>query len=416
MPVETPLGTRFTYEDKFAKQVTLVGDFNNWNPKITKFKQNRLKLWEVLVPLKRGSYSYKINVDGQWIIDPINPRRVSNDLGDERSVITIEEGSDYYLKQFGWGLREASAPQVDPRGIVFSYKNMNARFVYIAGTFNGWDKSQYPLRMNDNGVWSIRFRIPKGTYQYKYFVDNIWIEDPNNPGTEVDQLGQKISQIKISDDFIETNKRPHPIDVIPYKFKYYNAHLPSKIKISVIGSFNDWDETLHVMSDPDQDKVWECIAYLKPGNYYYRFKVRNEVFLDPYNTKQKKWEDGQPASFIEIFQPPERKFIKFVYKNTKNRDIQNISIVGDFNNWTPNNNLLEWDVQNKYWYTIIDLPTGKYKYRYFINDNIWENDTSNPDNAVDKQGVTCSLVLVGITNRPKLSNRKVEPTVTHGGK
>ncbi len=399
---ETPLGTMFTYEDKFAKEVTLVGDFNNWNPKITKFKQNSFKIWQVMVPLKRGTYSYMINVDGQWILDPLNPKKVSNDIGDERSLIKIEQGSEYFLKQFGYGLRESSAPKSEPLGIVFTYKNMDARSVSVAGSFNGWNKTQHEMHMNDNGIWSIRIPIPKGTYNYKFFVDNLWISDPMNKNTGYDELGQLVSTIKVTDDFIDGKKKPHAIERIPYKFKYYNPRLPSRLNIAVIGTFNNWDDTMHIMTDKDQDKTWEVIAYLEPGNYYYRFKIRNETFADPYNPKQKTWEDGLPASWMDLFQPPDRQFVKFIFKDTKKRKIKNVALSGDFNNYSPENDMMEWDSQNKNWFTIMDLPKGTYKYRFLINNRNWELDINNPDNVVDQQGTTWSLVSVGVTNKQKL--------------
>lgn len=401
-PYETPLGTVFTYQDKFAKQVTIVGDFNNWNPKITRLKANSFKVWSVTVPLKRGKYSYKFNVDGQWVLDPMNPKKVSNDLGDERSLFVVEQGSDYYLKQFGHGLREASAPKAEPLGIVFTYRNMDARSVSVAGSFNGWNKDQHHMTMNDNGIWSVRIPMPKGNYQYKFFVDNLWIADPMNQANGYDEMGQMVSSLRVATDFVDTKTKPHDIERIPYKFKYFNPRLPSRMTISVIGSFNDWDPTMHIMTDKDQDKIWETIAYLRPGNYHYRFKVGNEVFLDPYNPKQKKWEDGQPASWIELFQPPQSHFVKFIYRDIRKRDIRSVAIAGDFNNFNPENDQLEWDPENRYWYTILDLPKGQYKYRYLINNRLWEIDRGNPDNVADDKGTLWSMASVGITNKPKV--------------
>ena len=46
---------------------------------------------EVEIPLDPGRYEYKFFVDGKELIDPENPVRVPNGLGDFNSVRVIEE-------------------------------------------------------------------------------------------------------------------------------------------------------------------------------------------------------------------------------------------------------------------------------------------------------------------------------------
>ena len=41
--------------------------------------------------LKKGTYQYKLVVDGQWILDPLNPKEAPNDFGGSNNVLTVGE-------------------------------------------------------------------------------------------------------------------------------------------------------------------------------------------------------------------------------------------------------------------------------------------------------------------------------------
>lgn len=64
--------TRFTYYSRTAKQVQIVGDFNNWNPQ--NFRRNDKGGWAISLPVPPGDYSYNYLVDGKTVRDPNQPR------------------------------------------------------------------------------------------------------------------------------------------------------------------------------------------------------------------------------------------------------------------------------------------------------------------------------------------------------
>lgn len=63
--------------------------------------------------------------------------------------------------------------------------------------------------------------------------------------------------------------------------------------------------------------------------------------------------------------------------------MQNVYLVGDFNNWnmfgTPLN------VTHTGWETKIDLPEGRYFYKYII-DGYWTADPKAPENELTTDG------------------------------
>jgi len=88
---DTVYVTRFMLVAPDARNVSLVGDFNDWehgrNP-----LQRQNGVWTVTVPLRPGRYNYAFLVDGErWTPDPTAPRDVGDDFGRPSSVITVRE-------------------------------------------------------------------------------------------------------------------------------------------------------------------------------------------------------------------------------------------------------------------------------------------------------------------------------------
>jgi hypothetical protein len=54
-----------------AKQVHILGDFNNWNPYSHPMRMNRRGWWEIEIDLPDGDYSYRFIVDGTHVTDPM---------------------------------------------------------------------------------------------------------------------------------------------------------------------------------------------------------------------------------------------------------------------------------------------------------------------------------------------------------
>jgi hypothetical protein len=71
-----------------------------------------------------------------------------------------------------------------------------ASIVAVAGTFNGWNQSQYLFeRVGDE--WICKLALPPGKYQYKFIVDGNWLVDPTNPTVVRDRRGFENSQLVV---------------------------------------------------------------------------------------------------------------------------------------------------------------------------------------------------------------------------
>jgi 1,4-alpha-glucan branching enzyme len=79
----------FSLASSDAKEVILMGDFNQWNPKVHPMKKNKKGVWEKVTLLFPGTYEYRFMVDGQWENDPNNNQTRVNRFGTKNNIIVV---------------------------------------------------------------------------------------------------------------------------------------------------------------------------------------------------------------------------------------------------------------------------------------------------------------------------------------
>ena len=72
-----------------AKKVSLVGEFNNWNPDADPMQRDENGIWTKVKLLPPGSIEYKFWVDGEWMQDPENLRACPNCFGTQNNVVKV---------------------------------------------------------------------------------------------------------------------------------------------------------------------------------------------------------------------------------------------------------------------------------------------------------------------------------------
>jgi len=72
-----------------AQSVSLVGDFNQWNPAAHPMKQQPDRAWLLRVELKHGHHRYAFLVDGQLTLDPRAQGITRNDQNERVSLIPV---------------------------------------------------------------------------------------------------------------------------------------------------------------------------------------------------------------------------------------------------------------------------------------------------------------------------------------
>jgi len=73
----------------------------------------------------------------------------------------------------------------------FAFPAPTARQVSLAGDFNNWDTKAGPMHKGPDGVWHLGVSLRPGRYEYRFFADDVWCNDPaaqqmarNSLGTE----------------------------------------------------------------------------------------------------------------------------------------------------------------------------------------------------------------------------------------
>jgi 1,4-alpha-glucan branching enzyme len=67
------------------------------------------------------------------------------------------------------------------------------------GNFNNWAQSEdYYMQRREDGTWSKEIILAPGVYQYKFLVDDEWMEDQNNPNVVEDPFGGRNSVIEVN--------------------------------------------------------------------------------------------------------------------------------------------------------------------------------------------------------------------------
>ena len=60
----------------------------------------------------------------------------------------------------------------------FSFYAPSAKKVCVVGTFNNWDIKALTAKKDSKGNWLAKASLKPGKYEYKFFVDGNWVNDP----------------------------------------------------------------------------------------------------------------------------------------------------------------------------------------------------------------------------------------------
>lgn len=80
----------------------------------------------------------------------------------------------------------------------FTFHAPKALSVNVVGTFNNWEPSpSTAMRKNGDGTWTTSIPLQPGRYEYRFLVDDMWMEDNRNPEQVDNAFGGKNAIIVI---------------------------------------------------------------------------------------------------------------------------------------------------------------------------------------------------------------------------
>ena len=80
---------RFGLEASSARNVSVVGTFNQWNPGATPLRCVGGINWFTYISLALGHHEYRFVVDGKWVDDPKAKAYVANSQGGRNAVLEV---------------------------------------------------------------------------------------------------------------------------------------------------------------------------------------------------------------------------------------------------------------------------------------------------------------------------------------
>ena len=73
----------------------------------------------------------------------------------------------------------------------------DAEQVSLVGSFNDWDTTCRPLKKDKKGAWKTTVTLERGHYEYLYWVDGQWQQDPACELLETNPFGTKNCVVEV---------------------------------------------------------------------------------------------------------------------------------------------------------------------------------------------------------------------------
>jgi len=67
-----------------------------------------------------------------------------------------------------------------PRKVQFEFVAPEAKEVHLAGNFNNWNAGACLMKKGKNGVWKTILPLEPGKYEYRFFIEGNWENDPSS--------------------------------------------------------------------------------------------------------------------------------------------------------------------------------------------------------------------------------------------
>lgn len=111
---------------------------------------------------------------------------LAREIDNKISVIDTEDIEDWMVKLHG--------PRRVEEGILFVLDAPNAETVHMTGEFTNWSREGLKMERDEkDGTWKALLHLEPGEYEYRFIVDGVWIKDPANVDSVLNEFGQENS-------------------------------------------------------------------------------------------------------------------------------------------------------------------------------------------------------------------------------
>ncbi len=111
---------------------------------------------------------------------------LAGEIEERVSVLDTVDIEDWMIRLHG--------PRKVEEGMLFMLDAPNSNSVYITGEFTNWSRDGIRMsRDGKDGLWKAVLHLEPGEYEYRFIVDGVWIKDPANTDSVLNEFGQENS-------------------------------------------------------------------------------------------------------------------------------------------------------------------------------------------------------------------------------
>ncbi len=111
---------------------------------------------------------------------------IADEIDERGSVLQVENIHSWMTRLHG--------PKVIEEGVIFAFDAPNAKSVRLTGEFTNWSGIGKKMEIDSkDGLWKTTLNLEPGEYEYRFIVDGVWIKDPRNSDTVMNEFGQENS-------------------------------------------------------------------------------------------------------------------------------------------------------------------------------------------------------------------------------
>ncbi|MBN1886053.1 MAG: AAA family ATPase [Candidatus Krumholzibacteriota bacterium] len=111
---------------------------------------------------------------------------LAEELEHRRHIVVTDEIDDWMVRLHG--------PRRVKEGILFAVDAPRAGNVYLTGEFTNWSREGMRMERDPrDGLWKTTLMLDPGEYEYRFIVDGVWIKDPANADSVLNEFGQENS-------------------------------------------------------------------------------------------------------------------------------------------------------------------------------------------------------------------------------
>ncbi len=115
---------------------------------------------------------------------------LAREIEERPASLSVENVDEWMVRLHG--------PRRVAEGILFVLNAPNAQNVYLTGEFTNWSREGIRMEKDERaGIWKAVLHLEPGEYEYRFIVDGIWIKDPDNSDSVLNEFGQENSLLVV---------------------------------------------------------------------------------------------------------------------------------------------------------------------------------------------------------------------------